>query len=129
MISSLQAASRISRVTSTIKLTVYQLLGGTAACLTASRLADADPNLQILVVEAGPHTQNDLQHIQPARFLTHITPSSTTATFMIANPEEELGGRQTIVPAGSCVGGGSSINCEELCFTSTSTEMMMIRQS
>ncbi|KAI0703058.1 alcohol oxidase-like protein [Cytidiella melzeri] len=84
--------------------------GGTSACLIASRLAEADPSLSILIVEAGPHTQNDLAHVQPARFLSHLSPSSTTTTFMVANTEKELADRQTIVPAGACVGGGSSIN-------------------
>ncbi|KAI0089827.1 hypothetical protein BDY19DRAFT_992786 [Irpex rosettiformis] len=84
--------------------------GGTAACVIAGRLSDADPKLKILIVEAGPHIQDDLAHTQPARYLTHLVPSSTTATFMVANPEEELAGRQTVVPHGHCVGGGSGIN-------------------
>ncbi|KAI0337223.1 alcohol oxidase [Trametopsis cervina] len=84
--------------------------GGTTACLVASRLADADPTLKILVIEAGPHTEDDLAHIQPARYLSHLRPDSSTVTFVVANPEEELAGRQTIVPCGSCIGGGSSIN-------------------
>ncbi|KAI0089825.1 alcohol oxidase-like protein [Irpex rosettiformis] len=84
--------------------------GGTSACLIAGRLADADPNLKILIVEAGPHTENDLAHTQPARYLNHISPTTTTATFMVANPEVELAGRQTIVPVGSCLGGSSSMN-------------------
>lgn len=33
---------------------------------------------------------------------------------MVANPERELDGRQTVVPVGACVGGGSSINCESI---------------
>ncbi|KAI0091331.1 hypothetical protein BDY19DRAFT_991896 [Irpex rosettiformis] len=84
--------------------------GGTAACVIAGRLSDADPNLKILIVEAGPHIQDDLAHIQPASYLTHLAPSSTTATFMVANPEEELADRQIIVPHGHCVGGASAIN-------------------
>ncbi|KAI0091334.1 alcohol oxidase-like protein [Irpex rosettiformis] len=84
--------------------------GGTTACVIAGRLSDADPNLKILIVEAGPHIQDDLAHIQPGRCLTHLVPSSITATFMVANPEEELAGRQMIVPHGHCVGGGSAIN-------------------
>lgn len=96
---------------------MYMIVGGTSACLIAGRLADADPKLKILIVEAGPHTENDLAHIQPARYLSHISPTSTTATFMVANPEAELAGRQTIVPVGACLGGGSSINCElRVCF-------------
>lgn len=86
--------------------------GGTSSCLIASRLADADPTLRILVVEAGPHTQENLAHVQPARYLHHLAPDSKTVTFVVANPEKELGGRQTIVPCGHCVGGGSSVNCK-----------------
>ena len=66
----------------------------------------------ILIVEAGSHTQDNLAHTQPARFLHHLAPTSQTVTFVAANPEKELGDRQTIVPCGHCVGGGSSVNCE-----------------
>lgn len=86
--------------------------GGTTSCLVAGRLADADPTLRILIVEAGPHTKDDLAHTQPARYLSHLRPDSTTVTFVVANPEKELRDRQTIVPTGHCVGGGSSVNCE-----------------
>ncbi|EKM52684.1 uncharacterized protein PHACADRAFT_126707 [Phanerochaete carnosa HHB-10118-sp] len=84
--------------------------GGTAACLIASRLADADPTLRILIVESGGHVQDDLAHIQPARYLSHLAPTSKVVSFMVANPEPALQGRQTIVPCGNCVGGGSSVN-------------------
>lgn len=85
--------------------------GGTTSCLIAGRLADADPTLKILILEAGPHTQDNLAHTQPARYLHHLAPNSQTVTFVVANPEKELGDRQTIVPCGHCVGGGSSVNC------------------
>ncbi|KIP06402.1 hypothetical protein PHLGIDRAFT_72751 [Phlebiopsis gigantea 11061_1 CR5-6] len=84
--------------------------GGTTSCLVAGRLADADPSLKILILESGPHTQDDLAHTQPARYLSHLAPTSTTVSFMVANPERELRDRQTVVPCGNCVGGGSSIN-------------------
>ncbi|GJE92907.1 GMC oxidoreductase [Phanerochaete sordida] len=84
--------------------------GGTSSCLIASRLADADPTLRILILESGGHTKDDLAHIQPARFLSHLAPTSTTVSFMVANPEPALLGRQTVVPCGNCVGGGSSVN-------------------
>ncbi|KAI0337230.1 alcohol oxidase [Trametopsis cervina] len=84
--------------------------GGTAACLTAGRLADADPTLRILIIEAGPHTEDNLAHIQPARYLSHLLPNSSTANFVVASPEAALSGRQAVVPCGACVGGGSSIN-------------------
>ena len=85
--------------------------------MIAGRLADADPSLTILIVEAGPHTQGDLAHTQPARFMHHLAPTSQTVTFITANPEKELGDRQTIVPCGHCVGGGSSVNCVSLAVT------------
>ena len=93
------------------ELTISLRTGGSTACLVAGRLADADPSLRILIIEAGPHTRNDLAHIQPARYLTHLQPNSTTVTFHSGNPEKALGGRRAIVPCGHCVGGGSSVNC------------------
>ncbi|KAH8102677.1 alcohol oxidase [Cristinia sonorae] len=88
--------------------------GGAAACITAGRLAAADPSLKILIVEAGPHTQEDLAHVQPARFLSHMVPGSKTMKFLISQPSAKLGDgvnpRFTIVPAGQCLGGGSSVN-------------------
>ncbi|KAH8077873.1 GMC oxidoreductase-domain-containing protein [Cristinia sonorae] len=86
------------------------LVGGAAACCTAGRLAAADPSLKILIVEAGPHTQEDPQHVQPARFLSHFTPDSKTVKYVVSNPSEHLGGRITVAPAGQCLGGGSSVN-------------------
>ncbi|KAH8103817.1 alcohol oxidase-like protein [Cristinia sonorae] len=84
--------------------------GGAAACVTAGRLAAADPSLRILIVEAGPHTQEDPAHVQPARYLSHLVPGSKTVKFLVSNPSPHLGGRPAIVPAGQCIGGGSSVN-------------------
>ncbi|KZT23454.1 GMC oxidoreductase [Neolentinus lepideus HHB14362 ss-1] len=91
-------------------LTIFHLAGGTAGCLIASRLSTASPSLRILVLEAGPHTRNDLFHTQPARFLYHLRPDSTTVKFYVAKESEELLGRQLVVPCGQCLGGGSSVN-------------------
>ncbi|KAJ3549123.1 hypothetical protein NM688_g5215 [Phlebia brevispora] len=86
--------------------------GGTAGCIVAGRLAAAAPDLKILVLEAGPSTKEEPAHIQPARFITHYTPAAKTARFHFSQPSEALGGRALPVIAGSCLGGGSSINCE-----------------
>ncbi|EIN08874.1 alcohol oxidase [Punctularia strigosozonata HHB-11173 SS5] len=84
--------------------------GGTAAGVIAGRLAAADSNLRILVLEAGPHTRDQLIHTQPARYLAHLAPTSTTVRFYVGKPSEHLGGRQVVVPCGACLGGGSSVN-------------------
>ncbi|KZT29805.1 GMC oxidoreductase [Neolentinus lepideus HHB14362 ss-1] len=84
--------------------------GGTAGCVLASRLSTASPSLKILVLEAGPHTRNDLSHTQPARYLCHLRPDSTAVKFYLAKKSEELLGRQLVVPCGQCLGGGSSVN-------------------
>ena len=90
----------------------HRRIGGAAACLTAGRLAAADPTLKILIIEAGPHVRDDLAHTQPARYLSHLVPGSKTVKFIVSNPSEHLGGRVTVVPAAQCFGGAASINCE-----------------
>ncbi|KAI0829921.1 alcohol oxidase-like protein [Trametes gibbosa] len=84
--------------------------GGTAAGVIAGRLASACPSLRILLLEMGPHTQENPAHIQPARFLTHLFPGTKTARPMVARPSKDLDGRQLVTHCGQCLGGGSSIN-------------------
>ncbi|KAJ6617578.1 GMC oxidoreductase-domain-containing protein [Mycena sp. CBHHK59/15] len=84
--------------------------GGTAACITASRLAAAFPDLTILVLESGPTTKDKMEHIQPGQFITHLAPTSKTMQFYTAKPSEYLAGRSLVVPSGRCIGGGSSVN-------------------
>jgi alcohol oxidase len=86
------------------------MAGGTAAGVIASRLTVADPSLKVLVLEAGPHTRDQLLHVQPARYLAHLAPTSTTVRFYVGNKSDHLDGRQVVVPAGACLGGGSSVN-------------------
>lgn len=77
----------------------------------AGRLAAADPSLAILIVEAGPTTQDDDLHRQPARYLYHLRPDTNTVKFNVGRESAALGGRAPVVPCGQCVGGGSSVNC------------------
>src|SRR3954462_10257908 len=46
--------------------------GGTAACVAASRLAKANPNLKILLVEGGKNNFNDPTVVNPAVYLSHL---------------------------------------------------------
>ncbi|KAK7032266.1 hypothetical protein VNI00_013225 [Paramarasmius palmivorus] len=84
---------------------------GTAACVTAGRLAAADPSLKILLLEAGPHVRDLAKHIQPGRYFNNLAISEQNLfTFHIGKPSKALNGRSAVVPTGRCVGGGSSVN-------------------
>ncbi|KIK68780.1 hypothetical protein GYMLUDRAFT_36268 [Collybiopsis luxurians FD-317 M1] len=83
--------------------------GGTAACIIAGRLAQADPSLKILIIEAGPHTRNLDAHVQPGRFPSNIA-QSRGMSWYTSMPSEALGGRSLVTGSGCCVGGGSSVN-------------------
>ncbi len=84
--------------------------GGTAACIVASRLADADPNLSILVIEQGKNNYEVPTVVHPLFYLAHLVPGNQTAIFYKGNRAERLGDREPIVPSGGILGGGSSIN-------------------
>ena len=87
------------------------MTGGTAACVVAGRLAAADANLRILLLEAGPTTYNNPAHTEPVKFLNHLAPGSRTVRAYVSRPSEALGGRTTTVPIGQCFGGSGSVNC------------------
>ncbi|KUL85769.1 hypothetical protein ZTR_08489 [Talaromyces verruculosus] len=84
--------------------------GGTAGVLVATRLAKADPNLSILVLEHGPNTRDNPLVVNPAFYLMNIAPDSPRASFYKSRPSKDLAWRESIVPTGRCLGGGSSIN-------------------
>ncbi|KAH8593245.1 putative alcohol oxidase [Bisporella sp. PMI_857] len=84
--------------------------GGTAACVAAGRLAKANPDLKILIVEGGRNNYQDPTVVNPAAFLTHLAPDSSTALFYKAKKSPHLNGREAIVPTAGILGGGSSIN-------------------
>ncbi|KAF3003986.1 hypothetical protein E8E14_007276 [Neopestalotiopsis sp. 37M] len=84
--------------------------GGTAGCIVAARLAEADPSLSVLVVEAGDNNENIASIIHPVLFLGALMPTSTVTSFYSGTQEPQLGNRQLTVPVGSVLGGGSSIN-------------------
>jgi choline dehydrogenase-like flavoprotein len=106
------------RELSTTQLSSYEIgfdrccprIGGTAGCILASRLSQADPSLSILVVEGGKNNFNDPTVTNPAVFLGHLAPDSKNAIFYKGKKSDKLGGRAPIVPTGGILGGGSSIN-------------------
>ncbi|KAJ6520924.1 GMC oxidoreductase-domain-containing protein [Mycena vulgaris] len=86
--------------------------GGTTACVVAGRLAEADPTLKILIIEAGKHTKDISTHTQPGRYFANLASGGDTFTFHATKPSEALGNRPCIIPSGKGMGGGSSVNCK-----------------
>ncbi|EIW82898.1 FAD/NAD(P)-binding domain-containing protein, partial [Coniophora puteana RWD-64-598 SS2] len=84
--------------------------GGATSCVTAGRLAAADPLLRILILEAGPHTKDLEDHTIPAWFNRNIGPESQTIWNHTSEKSPHLGGRALVSQSGKCVGGGSSVN-------------------
>ncbi|KXN81084.1 Alcohol oxidase [Leucoagaricus sp. SymC.cos] len=84
--------------------------GGTTACVAAGRLAQTCPSLKILVLEAGPHTKDMIDHVQPGRYIRHIAPGSNTTTLHVSRPSASVDGRNIFVHTARCVGGGSAVN-------------------
>ncbi|KAG9100669.1 hypothetical protein FS749_013716 [Ceratobasidium sp. UAMH 11750] len=81
-----------------------------AACVTAGRLAKANPGLEILLIEQGPNNLGDPTVFTPALHLIHLAPASKTVKFWKGNKSTALNGRSPIVVSGQILGGGSSVN-------------------
>ncbi|KAJ7592973.1 hypothetical protein C8J56DRAFT_1002928 [Mycena floridula] len=90
----------------------------------SGRLAAADPTLKILlpsllsILRHALIFQQVLEvdvrdldiHIQPARYYGSLAPPSKVFQYHVAKPSEAPDGRTVVVPAGKCLGGGSSVN-------------------
>ncbi|KAE9390923.1 alcohol oxidase [Gymnopus androsaceus JB14] len=83
--------------------------GGTIACIIAGRLAQADPSLKILIIEAGSHTEDLHNHVQPGRYINNLG-QGHVFSHHDSIPSDALGGRSIRVPTGCCLGGGSAVN-------------------
>ncbi|KAI1103022.1 GMC oxidoreductase [Jackrogersella minutella] len=84
--------------------------GGTAGCIVAGRLAEADPGFSILVIEGGPDNYDNPKVVTPGYYYAHLQPDSETTIFYKAAGSKQLADRERIVPQGGTLGGGSSIN-------------------
>ncbi|KAK5988794.1 Alcohol oxidase [Cladobotryum mycophilum] len=84
--------------------------GGTAGCVIAARLSDANPNLSILVIEGGQNNYNDPSIIHPMLCSSHLMPNSKRSILYQAAKEVSVDNRELNVLSGGILGGGSSIN-------------------
>ncbi|KAF2025401.1 alcohol oxidase-like protein [Setomelanomma holmii] len=85
-------------------------MGGTAGCIIAGRVAEAHPDLSILVIEQGANNKDVPHIVNPVFYLQNLQPTAKTALFYKGNKAPQLADREPIVPSGGTLGGGSSIN-------------------
>ena len=76
-------------------------------------------------MEAGPHTHNVPNHIQPGRFYRSLT-RTETFSHHVAKPSPALCDRSVIVTTGRAMGGGSSINSMKAIFVINAKTQVMI---
>ncbi|MAS06703.1 MAG: choline dehydrogenase [Ahrensia sp.] len=81
--------------------------GGTAGCLLANRLSK-DPNVRVLMVEAGGSGRH--LFIEIPLMLPKLLGNPRFDWCYKTSPEPHLGGRTIAVPRGRVLGGSSSIN-------------------
>ncbi|KAK8102288.1 hypothetical protein PG984_015434 [Apiospora sp. TS-2023a] len=84
--------------------------GGAAGCIVASRLADADRRLSVLVIESGKNNYHESRVLHPAFWLSHIAPGNEFTKFYQGPESDHMAGRRGFVPTAHVLGGGSSIN-------------------
>ncbi len=80
--------------------------GGSAGCVLANRLSE-DPDVSVLLLEAGAADTNDLIHI-PAAFSALMRTSSDWDHSTVWEPH--INNRRVYLPRGRTLGGSSSIN-------------------
>jgi choline dehydrogenase len=85
----------------------YVVVGaGSAGCVLANRLTE-DPDVQVLLLEAGPPDRNENIHVP----LGYLQLGATEVDWDYHSaPEQECFGRRITLPRGRVLGGSSSIN-------------------
>ncbi len=85
----------------------YVIVGaGSAGCVLASRLSE-DPDIRVLLLEAGPPDVNENIHVP----LGYLQLGATEVDWDYHSaPEQECFGRRITLPRGRVLGGSSSIN-------------------
>ncbi|KZV71491.1 GMC oxidoreductase [Peniophora sp. CONT] len=87
--------------------------GGPAGCVTAGRLAYADPNLKVMLIEGGANNRDDPWVYRPGIYVKNMQRDDYNEKAMFYDDtmaSSHLRGRHAIVPCANILGGGSSIN-------------------
>src|ERR1700730_14806437 len=85
----------------------YVIVGaGSAGCVLANRLSE-DPDVEVLILEAGPPDSNENIHV-PLGYLKLLGTSNDWDYH--SAPEQECYNRRIPLPRGKVLGGSSSIN-------------------
>ncbi|EPS99789.1 hypothetical protein FOMPIDRAFT_1030775 [Fomitopsis schrenkii] len=87
--------------------------GGPAGCVVAGRLAYADPNLKVMLIEGGANNRDDPWVYRPGIYVRNMQNDGVNdkATFYTDSMQSPfMRGRRSIVPCANILGGGSSIN-------------------
>ncbi|KAI7089398.1 alcohol oxidase [Hortaea werneckii] len=84
--------------------------GGIGGCVVAGRLAAADPELSILLIEGGENNADKDTITHPALFPMNLMPQSQKTVSYHAKASEALAGREYPLLTGGLLGGGSSVN-------------------
>ena len=83
--------------------------GGSAGCVLANRLS-ADPNVSVVMLEAGPPDWSPLIHIPSG--IIGLMWSRFLNWYYWTAPQEHMNGRKLYWPRGKTLGGSSAINAQ-----------------